>query len=73
MYIVSRQTDETIPILFNSNAGSCYWAASGYYYESGKLHKDTDSFSDGACRCVYDAWFWGDDRIQNTHIYTPMP
>lgn len=73
MYIVSRQDDETIPILFNFSEGSCYWAASGYYYEQGKLHKNTNNYADGACRCVYDAWFWGDDRIQNTHIYTPMP
>lgn len=73
MYVVSRQNDETIPILFNSSKGSCYWAASGYYYDEGKLQKPASNFSDGACRCVYDAWYWGDERIENTHIYTPMP
>ena len=73
MYIVSRQMDQTIPVLFNASAGSCYWAASGLYYESGQLHVNTNNFSDGACRCVYDAWYWGDEPIANTHIYTPMP
>ena len=73
MYIVSRQKDDTIPVLFNTGSDACYWAASGYYYQEGKLHKNTTGFEDGACRCVYDAWYWGDERLANTNIYTPMP
>ena len=74
MYIISRQADSTIPILFNSSETSCYWAASGYYYRNGQMVRNTTNFADGACRCVYDAWYWGDEPVAAAdHVYTPMP
>ncbi|MBO4633831.1 MAG: hypothetical protein J5669_00490 [Bacteroidales bacterium] len=74
MYITERQADNSIPVLFNSASGSNYWAASGYYYDAGKLYKNTNNVTDGACRCVYDAWFWGDKPVAAAdHVYTPMP
>ncbi len=75
MFIISRQADETIPVLFNTtDASACYWAASGYYYNQGKIIKNTTNYSDGACRCVYDAWYWGDTPPlgDNSYKFTPM-
>lgn len=75
MFIVSRQKDNTIPVLLNVDlSNGYYWAASGFYFINGELHESRDGNEDGACRCVYDAWFWGDEPVAAAaYTYTPMP
>ena len=75
MFIVSRQKDGTIPVLLNVDlSNGYYWAASGYYFINGELHESRYGNEDGACRCVYDAWYWGDDPVAAAaYTYTPMP
>lgn len=75
MYIVERQKDGTIPVLMNVDlSNGYYWAASGFYFINGELHESRYGDEDGACRCVYDAWYWGDDPVEEAaYTYTPMP
>lgn len=75
MYIVERQKDGTIPVLMNVDlSNGYYWAASGFYFINGELHESQYGNEDGACRCVYDAWYWGDDPVaEAAYTYTPMP
>ncbi len=74
MFIVERQRNNDINTLFNDSSTSYYWAASGYYYCNGNLYQSTNSARAGAARCVYDAWYWGDDPVAAAaYTYTPMP
>lgn len=53
-----------IPRLFLGN--SCYVAASGKLWHSGK--QEWTTFGQeiyGFVRCVYDVWYWGDEPIKN--------
>ena len=74
MFIVERQRNNDINTLFNDNSTSYYWAASGYYYCNGRLYSSTNAARAGAARCVYDAWYWGDEPVAAAaYTYTPMP
>ena len=75
MFIIERQNDNSINTLFNtSTTSSYYWAASGYYLSGGKLYANTDNTRKGAARCVYDAWYWGDEPVaEAAYTYKPMP
>ncbi len=74
MFIVERQRNNHINTLFNDSATSFYWAASGYYYCNGNLYQSTNSNRAGAARCVYDAWYWGEDPVEEAaYTYNPMP
>lgn len=55
-----------IPSLFNftsSNIG--YWSANGKVKGSstGKPYLDENDTSGGGLRCVYDAWYWGEEPV----------
>lgn len=44
-----------------------YWSANGMVYVdkgSGKVRPET-SHTTAFIRCVYDSWYWGDDRVLN--------
>ena len=75
MFIIERQNDNSIGTLFNTSTNSSYyWAASGYYMNGGNLYANTQTNRTGAARCVYDAWYWGDEPVEAAaYTYTPMP
>ena len=61
MFIFDRQEDGTIPALFNATAD--YWVASGWYYQNGTLTQETSTTRGHTPRCIYDLWYWGDERM----------
>ena len=74
MFVIERQRDNSINVLFNISTTGGYWAASGYYFETQNLYRNTDNSRTGAARCVYDAWYWGDEPVEAAaYTYTPMP
>ena len=75
MFLIERQEDNTINTLFNtSTTSSYYWTASGYFMNQRKLYSNDYPARKGAARCVYDAWYWGDDPVEAAaYTYTPMP
>lgn len=61
-FIVNLSTGENrkIPTLFDGD----YWSASGQYYNSDDrefLSPNNNRYT-CAVRCVYDVWYWGDER-----------
>ena len=68
-YIVGLSDAKKIPALFNGD----YFASSGRYYDNGYnggrkgFHSDNNKHS---VRCVYDVWYWGNDKIQNPNQFT---
>ena len=69
LFMVTLSKFGFIPSLFNvsdSNAG--YWSANGMISGSGSgeptLDPD-DTTSKHGIRCVYDAWYWGEEQIDN--------
>ena len=74
MFVIERQKDNSINALFDIETAGGYWAASGYYIEYGELYYNTAANKTGFSRCVYDAWYWGDDPVAAAaYTYTPMP
>lgn len=73
-YIVSLSAMKIIPVLFGtegSDAEAKYWSANGAVVvkaKSGSVDSSTDT-GDGPVRCVYDYWYWGDERV-NKSTYT---
>lgn len=70
-YIVSLSDREVIPTLF----GGDYYASSGRYYnnEIDWNHSYVGFYpeSDGhSVRCVYDVWYWGNDKLENPNRFT---
>lgn len=61
MFIFDRQEDGTIPALFNATAD--YWVASGWYYQNGTLTQETSTTRGHTPRCIYDLWYWGNERM----------
>ena len=64
-FIVQRSTGGDIPTLFDGG----YWASNGQSYSSsntnnpwsgtaGNISGNTTNY----VRCVYDVWYWGDDK-----------
>lgn len=67
-YIAGLSNRKKIPELFNGN----YFASSGRYYAAasgsgGSFIATTNSRS---VRCVYDVWYWGNDKIPNPNVFT---
>ena len=60
-YIVSLSDRGVIPVLF----GGDYYASSGRYYEneSSPAGFRDDSRGGHAVRCVYDVWYWGNEKM----------
>lgn len=65
-YIVGLSDRGVIPVLF----GGDYYASSGRIYdnENGqKFYPESDGHS---VRCVYDVWYWGNDKLSNPNQFT---
>lgn len=81
-YIVSLSDREVIPALFNGD----YYASSGRYYDNGYVndgwgggsidpsligfHDDTNTNVGHSVRCVYDVWYWGNEKIEDPTEFT---
>ena len=69
-YIVKLSDQRKIPELFDGE----YFAASGRVYKTstsgGSFSKNPDKNSEHAVRCVYDVWYWGNDKIPNPNVFT---
>ena len=50
-----------IPQPFNSYR---YWANTGRHFVANS-RTFTDNSGEGSVRCVYDLWYWGDDKLSN--------
>ena len=63
-YIASLSSKGIIPDLFNIDG--TYWSASGAITvnRGGTISSSTDNSA--FVRCVYDEWFWGDERVNKT-------
>ena len=73
-FIVARQKDGTVPILFKSN-NSGYWTASGKRVtisaDFQTITVATVAENSGiSSRFVYDVWYWG-DAPSTTNVYHP--
>ena len=69
-YIISLSNADKIPDLFNGD----YFASTGRYYDNGYQSSNRPGFySDNgshSVRCVYDVWYWGDEKIENPDRFT---
>lgn len=71
-YIVGLSDRQVIPALFNGD----YYASSGRYYDNGYdggirgFHSDTDTEVGHSVRCVYDVWYWGNDKLADPNVFT---
>lgn len=72
-FIVSLSNKKYIPELFDGE----YFASSQRYYmgksgSTGRWGGDQGSSRNGshAVRCIYDVWYWGDDKIANPNVFT---
>ncbi len=70
MFLAKLSKFTFIPSLFNFTYTSAgYWSANGKVNGtgSGEPSLDTnDTTSGGGVRCVYDAWYWGEDPVDET-------
>lgn len=64
-FIVNLSADRKIPTLFDGE----YWCADGYYYSSNDTNFHNGDETDQAVRCVYDVWYWGNDRAENPNVF----
>lgn len=69
-YVISLSNDDKIPDLFNGD----YFASTGRYYDNGyESNRNPGFYSDNerhSVRCVYDVWYWGNDKIENPYQFT---
>lgn len=73
-FIVSLSNKGYIPKLFGGN----YYASSKRYYEGGDAGTTgkfggtfgTDTGYQISVRCVYDVWYWGDEKLANPNVFT---
>lgn len=73
-FIVSLSNMGYIPKLFGGN----YYASSKRYYEGGDAGTTgsfggtfgTDNGNRISVRCVYDVWYWGDEKLANPNVFT---
>lgn len=64
-YIMYLSDKGKIPMLFDK--GADYWVSSGYV--EGDSYTQTQS-GKRAVRCVYDVWYWGNDKIADPTKFT---
>ena len=63
-YIVQLSEWEVIPALFNP--GGNYWSAQNVVsYTDNDGFYDKKTTTSAYVRCVYDIWYWGNDRLSN--------
>lgn len=65
-YLVDLSRDHKIPELFDGN----YYASSGRHYSSSSGNFSTSSSTNPAVRCVYDVWYWGEEKVGNAPYTT---
>lgn len=69
-YIVGLSDAGKIPALFNGD----YFASTGRYYDNGYESNNEPGFyednSSHSVRCVYDVWYWGNEKISNPNRFT---
>ena len=69
LFMVTLSKYGFIPSLFNVSTSSAgYWSANGRISGSGSGEPtlDPDNTTSGSgIRCVYDAWYWGEEQIDN--------
>lgn len=66
-FVIGLSDEGYIPELFDGD----YYASSGRYYSSGSgFSSDPDKNGSHAVRCIYDVWYWGDDKIANPNVFT---
>jgi len=67
MFLAKLTKYNFIPSLFNfTNQSAGYWSANGKINGSGSgdpVLDETDTTSGGGIRCVYDAWYWGEEPV----------
>ena len=68
LFLAKLSKYEFIPSLFNFTSNSAgYWSANGKVNGSGSGEPSlntNDTTSGGGIRCVYDAWYWGEEPYQ---------
>lgn len=77
-YMVKLSAEGLIPKLYSS--GYEYWCAHGYFtpYNTASgnhaagdvVYVESDTNEGASVRCVYDVWYWGDERISNISTFT---
>lgn len=71
-FIMARQNDGVIPVLFATGSSAQYWSASGRYYD---VDSNTFITGDSSTRCssrfVYDTWYWGSSPCSTKNAYLP--
>lgn len=66
-FVIGLSDEGYIPELFDGD----YYASSGRYYRSGRgFSSNPDKNGSHAVRCIYDVWYWGDDKIANPNVFT---
>lgn len=65
-----NRSPATLPQLYIS--GYSYWCAHGLGKVNGtNVTMSYQTTSDGhSTRCVYDTWYWGDDRLSDPNVFT---
>ena len=63
-FVNELSDDGYIPVLLSGT----YWASSKRYYDNGEFKTTTQERS---ARCVYDVWYWGNEKIYNADGTTP--
>lgn len=61
-YIVELSANGDIPMLFLLSGSGQYWASSGRV-RSGDGWEDSNNRTNAYIRCVYDVWYWGDEKV----------
>lgn len=68
-FIASMSDRLMIPRLFNDNTN--YWCAHGNFMPTdGEVSLDGDGSSATSIRCVYDEWYWGNQKLANPSQFT---
>ena len=81
-FIVARQTDKTIPVLYSTASTGYYWAgsgrimniSSGINFLNKPSNNDQNYYGNNtqntiSVRFVYDLWYWGDQPVTPTYQY----
>ena len=69
-YVIGLSNENKIPDLFNGD----YFASTGRYYDNGyQSYNEPGFYNDNnrhSVRCVYDVWYWGNEKINNPNQFT---
>lgn len=66
-FVIDLSDKGYIPELFDGD----YYASSGRYYQSGRgFSNNPDKNGEHAVRCIYDVWYWSNDKIADPYTFT---